>query len=70
MNCASFGLLNCMPMPSLPKSMPVNRNSSNVGMPKRYPVLLIMMLTNTSNEPKRNIFSVVNVSMTNNKMKN
>ena len=59
--CASAGLLNSMPNPSVPKIMPVKRNSNKVGMPNLYPVLLMRMLMNISPEPKKNIFSVVNV---------
>ena len=35
MNWASAGLLKYRPRPSLPKAMPVKRNSKSVGMPKR-----------------------------------
>ena len=35
MSCASSWLLNSSPSPSVPKSMPVKRKRSKVGMPKR-----------------------------------
>ena len=35
MNCASPALWNCSPSPSLPKNIPTNKNTSNVGTPKR-----------------------------------
>ena len=35
MNWASSALLNWMPSPSLPKSMPTKRKSNRVGMPNR-----------------------------------
>lgn len=43
-NCASEALLNCNPNPSLPKSIPTTRKSKRVGIPNRYPVLLIRIL--------------------------
>jgi hypothetical protein len=35
MNWASLGLSKCNPRPSLPKNIPIKRNRSRVGMPKR-----------------------------------
>ena len=39
MNCAALGLLNWMPKPSLPKSIPTPKNSNKAGSPKRKPAL-------------------------------
>ena len=57
MNWASFALLNWSPNPSLLKSIPTKRKSKRVGMPNRYPVLLIIILMNIKMEPMRSIFS-------------
>jgi hypothetical protein len=39
--------------------MPVKRKSNRVGIPKRYPHLLMTMLTTTSTAPMKNMFSGV-----------
>ena len=39
--------------------MPTRRNNNKVGMPKRYPVLLIMILEKISTEPIKSMFSAV-----------
>ena len=41
---ACVALSNWMPIPSVPNSMPATRNINKVGIPNRYPVLLIRML--------------------------
>ena len=51
MFCASEMLWNWMPKPSLPNSIPAKRNINKVGIPNRYPVLLIRMLQKIRNEP-------------------
>ena len=48
------------PSPSLPESIPVNRNNSKVGMPKRQPHLLMTMLAKMSTAPRMNMYSGVN----------
>ena len=58
---ASSWLWNSNPSPSLPKSIPVNRNKSKVGTPKRYPHLLMTMLAKMSTAPRKKMFSGVNV---------
>lgn len=61
MNWALLGELNSRPNPSHPNSIPTRRKRRRVGTPKRNPVLLMMMLTNTRTAPKRSIFSLVNI---------
>ena len=48
---ACVALSNWMPSPSVPNSIPATRNINKVGIPNRYPVLLISMLPKMSNEP-------------------
>ena len=59
MNCAPVGELNSSPRPSVPNSIPTRRNSNRVGTPKRNPVLLMRIPTNTITDPNKSIFSEV-----------
>lgn len=61
MNCASEALLNCSPSPSLPKPIPTSRNSKRVGIPNRYPVLLMRMPEKISTDPTIRMFSAVKI---------
>lgn len=63
MNCASEALLNCNPSPSLPKSIPTTRKSKRVGIPNRYPVLLIRILEKIRIDPIIKMFSAVKIIM-------
>jgi hypothetical protein len=58
-NCACPMLLNCIPRPSQPKSIPARRNSNNVGIPKRPPAFVISILQKINIEPTRIIFPEV-----------
>jgi len=53
--------LNCSPRPSLPKHIPTIRKSRRVGIPNRYPVLLMRMLEKIRIEPIISMFSAVKI---------
>ena len=64
-NCAVCGLLNSIPRPSVPKSIPTPRKRSKAGTPKRNPAFPTTILTNNRIDPISNIFPafrIINVS--------
>ena len=55
-NCAVCGLLNSIPKPSVPKSIPTPKKRSKAGTPKRKPAFPTTILTNNRMDPISKIF--------------
>lgn len=65
MNWAVLELLNWMPSPSLPKSIPMKRNRSSVGVPNFAPDLAANIATIKIMENSKTMLPLLNRNSTN-----